>query len=228
MIGTILRMPTPSPVTESGHQPRIGADPAMGRNRGGREAFGHEDERPKPPGRAAATFNLRRGARVSGSYPAIRGGRDRGRLGLRASSQCMAALSMAFRCSGDVAVSARRKHCADRALWSSASDNGACLSHAPVATLRRFRTRPWPLCGSRCMSARATAPNSRRPGHNPPAMVAPFGKRELRAWRPRRPPASRRGCQFFQATVQGLRVCGRRNCERANTWSDHATVALPQ
>ena len=25
-----------------------------------------------------------------------------------------------------------------------------------------------------------------------------------------------------------LRVCGRRNCERANTWSDHATVALPQ
>lgn len=105
--------------------------------------------------------------------------------------------------------------------------HGACLSHAPVATLRRFRTRPWPLCRSRSMSARYRAEFA-APGSQSAGYGRAVRKRELRAWRPRRPPASRRGCQFFQATVQGLRVCGRRNCERANTWSDHATVALPQ
>jgi hypothetical protein len=134
---------------------------------------------------------------------------------------------MAFRCSGDVAVSARRKHCADRALWSSASDMGPTFLMPPLQRCVASG-RDHGRCAARAPCPHATAPNSRRPGHNPPAMVAPFGKRELRAWRPRRPPASRRGCQFFQATVQGLRVCGRRNCERANTWSDHATVALPQ
>jgi hypothetical protein len=210
-------------VTESGRQPRIASNPAMGRNRGGREAFGHEDEQPKPPRRAAATFNLRRGARVSGSYPAIRGGARSRSAWFASVIQCMAALGMAFRAwrsqpGGSIAPTGLCGH--QRRTWglpfSCPRCNVASLQDetvAAVALALHVCTLPRRIRGARVTIRRLW---SRRSEARTPAR------------RPRRPPASRRGCQFFQATVQGLRVCGRRNCERANTWSDHATVALPQ